>query len=173
MARSFYCASCMGGETDSAATIEKLTECFAQFGCPPILVSDNGVKFTSREFREFCQRNFIKQVHSAPYYLKSNGQVDHFVQTIKRALRIAILEKPQESINKNLQTFLMAYRRALFARGGSESPCQLMLGRNACSRIDVPNGIEDFLKNLDPTTPDGSKVWFRVFSGPTNWHVVR
>ncbi|KAK7575920.1 hypothetical protein V9T40_012206 [Parthenolecanium corni] len=155
-------------DTNSAATIEKLVECFARFGCPSTLVSDNGVQFTSREFKEFCKRNFIRQVHSAPYHPQSNGQAERFVQTFKRALRIAVLEKPEESVARKLQRFLMAYRRAPL-RGG-ESPSQLMLGRNVRTRIDILQNVENCLKDFEPTTPDGSAVWFRVFDGPRNWN---
>lgn len=104
--------------TSSRATIERLRDCFARFGYPLILVSDNGAQFTSTEFRQFCSTNGIKQMHSAPYHPSSNGQAERFVQTIKRALRIAIADKPTEPISEKLHRFLLAYRRAPLKGGG-------------------------------------------------------
>lgn len=154
--------------TDSTATIEKLTECFARFGCPVTLVSDNGVQFTSAEFRAFCKRNFIKQMHSAPYFPQSNGQAERFVQTIKRALKIAVLENPTEPLPRKLQTFLMAYRRAPVI-GTGKSPSQLMLNRSIRTRIDILSSASE-KREPDITIGDeGIAVWFKVFQNSKNW----
>lgn len=153
--------------TNTAATIEKLLECFARFGFPETLVSDNGVQFTSKQFRKFCEINYVKQIWTAPYHPQSNGQAERMVQTFKRALRIAIAEKTEGSIMQKLQTFLMAYRRAPL--GGGESPSQRMFGRTLRSRVDLLKGVENVSTKLDDGVADGTPVWFRVFQGPQNW----
>lgn len=48
-------------------TVSKLRDCFARFGLPELIVSDNGTQFTSSEFKEFCDRNSIKHLTSATY----------------------------------------------------------------------------------------------------------
>lgn len=153
--------------TTSAATIEKLTECFARFGCPVTLVSDNGTQFASQEFAEFCKRNMIKHIFSAPYFPQSNGQAERFVQTLKRALRIAVLENTSEPLQKKLQVFLMAYRRAPTATG--ETPSQMMLNRNIRTRIDLLKSGETSRASDTKDIAPKRRVWFKTFRGPHNW----
>ncbi|KRX71353.1 Uncharacterized protein T06_16072 [Trichinella sp. T6] len=68
-------------------TIESLKTVFARFGFPEVLVSDNGTQFTATEFTIFCPENGICHVTSAPYQAQSNGQVERFIDTFKRALK--------------------------------------------------------------------------------------
>ncbi|KHJ40181.1 integrase core domain protein [Trichuris suis] len=68
-------------------TIETLKTIFARFGYPEVLVSDNGTQFSASEFTAFCAENGIRQMTTAPYHPQSNGQVERFVETLKRALK--------------------------------------------------------------------------------------
>ena len=63
----------------SADAIEKLQQLFSNFGIPDKVVSNNGTKFSSCEFKEFMDNNVI--VHTvAPYHPSSNGQAERAVQ---------------------------------------------------------------------------------------------
>ncbi|XP_055715629.1 uncharacterized protein K02A2.6-like [Phlebotomus papatasi] len=90
----------------TAVTIAKLRECFARFGLPEILVSDNGTQFASDEFSDFCKRNGINHIRTAPYSPASNGQCERFVDTLKRSLE----KQKSLSIEVALQHFLANYR---------------------------------------------------------------
>eukprot|EP00118_Oscarella_pearsei_P023940 m.294153 g.294153 ORF g.294153 m.294153 type:complete len:243 (+) comp40742_c0_seq65:3091-3819(+) len=57
----------MSGST-SFKTIRVLRELFARFGCPELLVSDNGTQFTSTEFEEFLAAAGVRHITSAPYH---------------------------------------------------------------------------------------------------------
>lgn len=70
----------------TTATIEKLLETTAQFGLIICLVSDNGPQLVSQQFMDFCQRNNIIQLTTAPYHPMSNGLAERFVDTFKRAI---------------------------------------------------------------------------------------
>ena len=47
---------------------------FTRFGVPDSLISDNGLQFDSRAFREFCGNLGVKNRYSTPAYPQSNGQ---------------------------------------------------------------------------------------------------
>ena len=46
-----------------------------RFGVSDSLISDNGLQFESRAFREFCSDLGIKNRYSTSAYPQSNGQV--------------------------------------------------------------------------------------------------
>ena len=58
-----------------------------RFGVPNSLVSDNGLQFDSRAFREFCSDLGIKNRYSTPAYPQSNGQVEAVNKTILNGLK--------------------------------------------------------------------------------------
>ena len=71
----------------AAKTIEVLRQLFSSYGLPEQVVSDNGPQFTADEFTEFMKVNGIKHIRSTPYHPSTNGLVERFVQTFKRAMR--------------------------------------------------------------------------------------
>ena len=71
----------------TAETVEKLRHSFAIHGIPSVIVSDNGTCFTSKEFSNFCQKNDIRHVTSAPYHPSTNGLAERSVRTFKEALK--------------------------------------------------------------------------------------
>ena len=79
---------------------------FAQFGVVDCVVSDNGRQFTSAEFKQFCEIFLIKHITTPRYHLRSNGQAERFVDTLKRALKKA----SGIPTDKALQQFLQVYR---------------------------------------------------------------
>ena len=77
--------------TTSQKTIDALSDIFARFGLPELLVSDNGPQFVSREFQEWLARQCIQHIRSSPYHPQSNGAAERCVQTFKNALLKAVL----------------------------------------------------------------------------------
>ena len=73
--------------TTTSKTVEVLQVLFAKYGLPEQLVSDNGPQFTSEDFAHFMKANGIKHICSAPYHPSSNGLVERFMQTSKRAMK--------------------------------------------------------------------------------------
>ena len=61
--------------------------CFAAYGLPDEVVSDNGLQFISQEFTDFLKQNGVKQTLVPPYHPSSNGAAERTVQILKRALR--------------------------------------------------------------------------------------
>lgn len=121
--------------TTSSATIEILDELFATYGAPVTIVSDNGLQFTSNAFEDFLKLSGIKyHKRTAPYHTVTNGQAEHYVQTIKNAL--SAMCTTAGTLQKNLNEFLRQYRKAPHS-ATNQTPAQLFLGRNIRKRIDL------------------------------------
>ena len=90
----------------SQATIRALRQLFASHGLPQQLVSDNGPQFSSEEFATFLTRNGVKHIRSSPYHPSTNGLAEHFVRTLKKALKSSNFADP----HVKLMNFLLSYR---------------------------------------------------------------
>ncbi|XP_065085347.1 uncharacterized protein K02A2.6-like [Ochlerotatus camptorhynchus] len=120
----------------ASATISTLRSIFARLGMLETLVSDNGTKFTSSEFAQFCKTNGIDHVTTAPFHPQSNGQAERFVDTFKRAIKK--LEEGRSSTDEALDTFLLAYRSTP-NRSAPEglSPSEIMFGRRLRTCLEL------------------------------------
>ena len=58
-----------------------------QFGTPRTLVSDNGLQFDSKAFRQYCSDLGIKNRYSTPAYPQGNGQVEAVNKVIISGLK--------------------------------------------------------------------------------------
>ena len=116
----------------SKATISLLRSCFARFGLPVVLVSDNGTCFTSSEFKEFIELNGIRHVCSAPFHPSTNGLAENMVKTFKSALR----HLKGEEVSIAIDRFLFKYRLTPHTTTGL-SPSELLLGRRVRSVFDL------------------------------------
>lgn len=61
---------------DSVETIKRLKCIFARFGMPITMKADNGSKFTSQEFKNYCKMYNIRLVSTIPYWPQQNGEVE-------------------------------------------------------------------------------------------------
>ncbi|KAF2897997.1 hypothetical protein ILUMI_08178 [Ignelater luminosus] len=57
---------------DTETTLDKMRDCFSQFGLPNMIFSDNGTQFVSREFAYFCEMNGILHRTSSPCHPANN-----------------------------------------------------------------------------------------------------
>ncbi|XP_036346913.1 uncharacterized protein K02A2.6-like [Rhagoletis pomonella] len=111
----------------SSVIIQKLDETFARYGNGDTIVSDNGTQFVSAQFQQFLKMRGVNHVRTAPYHPQSNGQVERFVDTLKRAL--TKLKSAGTSV-ENLQTFLQTYRSTPTANvPNGETPAEAFLKR--------------------------------------------
>ena len=123
----------MTGST-SSKTIRVLRELFARFGCPELLVSDNGPQFTSSDFEEFLATAGVRHITTAPYHPQSNGAAERNVQTLKNAMKA--MEKVGSDLHAKLQPFLFQYRNTPHATTGV-TPSELFLGRHVRTRLSM------------------------------------
>ena len=57
------------------------------FGVPHTLISDNGLQFDSKPFRQYCSNLGIKNRYSTPAYLQGNGQAEAINKVIRNGLK--------------------------------------------------------------------------------------
>ena len=115
----------------ASETIRCLRRCFAQFGLPVSIVSDNGTCFTSEEFQSFLERNGIQHTTSAVYKPSTNGLAERMVRTFKETLATT-----EDKMDTFLDTFLFKYRMTPHATTGV-SPAELLLKRRMRCRLDL------------------------------------
>ena len=58
-----------------------------RFGTPRTLVSDNGLQFDSKAFRQYCSDLGIRNRYSTPAYPQGNGQVEAVNKVIVSGLK--------------------------------------------------------------------------------------
>ena len=118
----------------SHVTIEHLQTLFATHGIPEVIVSDNGIQFTSAEFSQFMTKNGIRHVKTAPYHPLSNGLAERAVKTFKEGIKKCRSES--ESIECCLARILFQYRITPHSTTGI-SPSELLFGRRIRSHLDL------------------------------------
>ncbi|CAG9134518.1 unnamed protein product [Plutella xylostella] len=133
-AHSKWIEAIMMRSTDSRSTIAAFRSVFASQGLPSRLVTDNGPPFFSLEFKEFCVKNCIQHVTSAPYRPQGNGAAENAVKTIKKCLKRALHEG--EDVATALSKFLLQYRNCPHATTGV-APAVALMGRRLRSRLDA------------------------------------
>ena len=130
-----------------------------RFGVPNTLISDNGMQFDSRAFRDFCQDLGIMNRYSTSAYPQSNGQAKAVNKTILNGLKKR-LDGAKGNWAEELPNVLWAYRTTP-RRSTGETPFSLTYGAevvipaevNLCSaRVDefnLAHNEQMMLKQLD------------------------
>ena len=73
-----------------------VTYCKSQFsrhGISDKLITDNGPQFSSTSFKQFSQDYGFQRHTANPHYLQSDGRAEKTVQTAKRLIKKAIIDK--------------------------------------------------------------------------------
>ena len=116
--------------------IDTLRISFAAHGLPYIIVSDNRLSFTSKEFKNFIPKNGMKHITTAPYHPSSNGAVERAVQTFKSTIRKIVAEISNVPIKTLISRFLFSYRNSLLTQTG-KAPLELLLYRKMNTRLSL------------------------------------
>jgi transposase InsO family protein len=134
-ANSKYLEVISAPNTTSRQTVTILHKLCAQNGVPETIVSDNGMKFTSHEFREFCKAKAVSHILSPPYHPQSNGRSERFVDTFKLGL---LKRRGEGDVDKILDAFLLAYRTTPSATLLQQRcPAELFFRRKPPTKLDL------------------------------------
>ncbi|XP_065219763.1 uncharacterized protein K02A2.6-like [Planococcus citri] len=153
--------------TDSDIIIKCFGDCFARFGVPEVLVSDNGPQFVSADTELYLKTNGILHLTSPAYFPASNGLAERAVQTVKKGLH----SETNGSIVQRLNRFLQAYRRAPHSTTGV-SPAELFFGRKLRTPLSlvVPTPKQKFIKaDIKRSLSVGQAVRFRLYQRLERW----
>ena len=144
----------------SAKVIGLLERWFASHGIPEVIVSDNGVQFTSQEFRNFMSVNGVVHRKVTPYSPQANGEVERQNRTILQAIRAFVHEG--KNWKKEINTFLLAYRSTPHSVTGI-SPAELMFKRKLRTKLpDMSKSdvVEGEIRDRDLLRKDKEKDYF-------------
>uniref|UniRef100_A0A914Y1L4 RNA-directed DNA polymerase n=1 Tax=Panagrolaimus superbus TaxID=310955 RepID=A0A914Y1L4_9BILA len=147
--------------SDTATTIKVLKACFARFGLPQQIVSDNATAFTSGEFKKFCEQRAIVHTFSPPYHPQSNGYAERAVRTFKEGVEKYV--KAGFPLEEAVAQLLLVHRSTRVAPG-KLSPAEQAFGRKLKTLFtlhEIRTGPPDFAV--------GEKVWVRMYSESLRW----
>ena len=128
--------------TSSKCVIRKLKGHFARYGCPDIVVSDNGPQFSSADFTRFALAWDFEHCPSSPGNSQGNGKAESAVKTAKRMLR-----KAKESGSDPFLALLDV--RNTPSQNTGTSPAQKMMSRRTRTLLPTTKEL------LRPQSIDG------------------
>ena len=125
------------GSTSEKATIPMFRRVFDTHGVPKEIKSDNGPPFNNHMFEEYTQEEGLKHRKVTPGWAEANGDVERFMQRIKKTARTAVLEgKPmRDEVHRGIRV----YRATEHATTGA-SPNRLMFGRELRGKFPEVKG---------------------------------
>ena len=92
--------------TSATTVIPKQDKVFSEFGVPDVVRSDNAPPFNSKEFASFADDLGFKHRKVTPTWARVNGEVERFVRTVKKVIKMARLEhKNKQELNKLLRNY--------------------------------------------------------------------
>ena len=115
-----------------------LTEFICRYGLPLQIRTDQGAQFTSDLFVELCKRLSICKTRHSPFHPQSSGLVERLNRTIEDMLS-KFVSKHQKDWDKYLPFLMMVYRSSVHETLG-ETPCFMMMGREATLPVDLIYG---------------------------------
>ena len=110
----------------SSTIINKLRKIFSVHGFCSELVTENGSNVISDEFKCYLAENGIKHTRVAPYWARTNGLVGNFNKCLKKAIRVATIER--KNWKEDLYNFLLNYRATPHTTTG-RTPSELLFNR--------------------------------------------
>jgi IS30 family transposase len=116
--------------TTSAKAVEFIKEIMYKVGVPNNIISDNGTRFTVREFKDFCADSSIKINHASVSHPQSNGQVERLNGMILQGLKpkiFSMLKPYARKWVKELSSVLRALRTTT-SRAMGHTPFSLFYG---------------------------------------------
>ena len=120
--------------TSARAVLPVLERVMANYGIPEEIKTDKRPPFNGREFTEFAEIHGFKHRKVKPRWAETNGDVERFIQTLKKSVKIAGIEN--RNIRQAAMKTLKSYRDTPH-RGTGESSNKLMFGRELNGKLPM------------------------------------
>ena len=118
--------------TSTRVVITRLDKIFAEFGIPEVIRSDNGPLFNRRDFKNFAKTLGFEHQKITSLWPRSNGEVERFMQTIKKTTHTATTEgKPWK---EELCKLLRNYRTTPHSSTG-KAQVTALLNQTVCNKL--------------------------------------
>lgn len=121
--------------TKTKYVLELLRDLFSTYGCPQVLISDQGSAFTAKSFAEFCLQNNVRHIKNAVATPRANGQVERLNRSILSALLTTTLE--EENWDGNVKRVQFAINNVVNKTTG-KTPSELLFGFRPRGGSDLP-----------------------------------
>ena len=112
--------------TSAEAVIPQLTRVFTTYRVPEEVKTDNSPSFNGSKFVKYAQEQGFRHRKVTPGWAEANGDVEHFMQTVKKSRRVAKIERI--AFRQEVQRTVGNYRSTPHPVT-RESPDKLMFGR--------------------------------------------
>uniref|UniRef100_A0A1B0D841 Integrase catalytic domain-containing protein n=1 Tax=Phlebotomus papatasi TaxID=29031 RepID=A0A1B0D841_PHLPP len=93
---------------DAQEAIKVLEDISQIFGVPTILISDRGAAFTSKKFKDFCEKNVIKHSLVAAKTPRANGKIERVFRIVGEGLKTMSEGESGNDWEKNLSAIQWA-----------------------------------------------------------------
>lgn len=157
--------------TRSKTVITHMKSMFARHGIPYEVRSDNGLQYSSKEFKDFSRSWCFEHKTSSPYNPQGNGLAEKTVQTVKRMLEKARIDGKDPYIS------LLEYRNT---PTDVESPAKLLMSRQLRSILPItknqlkPKVVpDDITRQKRKITQNRQKTYFDIGSRKLSRFVSR
>lgn len=159
----------------SKTVVDLLRKIFADFGLPDVVVSDNGLAFTSKEFQDFMSKNRIRHITGAPYHPATNGQIERTIQSIKAKLNKQSPMTWSERVAK-----VLFHMRTVPSTVTGKTPAEMLNGRKFRTALTPLHPDSDFPDDLEiggegnqgnpkKSFKAGDHVLFRLYNMNKKW----
>ena len=115
----------------TAQTTHNLLRCFATYGIPKQVHTDNGCTFTSAEFEQFMEVHGIKHTISPAYSPRTHALAERAVQLFKDKMR-----KNSGDLHEQHTKFLFHYRTTV-QESTQQTPAFLIYGRELRTKLSL------------------------------------
>lgn len=111
--------------TKAESACRRFREIFAIYGCPQRIITGRGTAFTSKNFKDMCQKYLVANIKNATGTPRTNGQVERFNHTITNAITTSYQRDDGRDWDKRLSQIQFALN-GMRSRTTQKTPHELV-----------------------------------------------
>jgi len=146
-----------------------VTDVFAHYGAPRLLITDRGTDFVNAQMKAWCRILQVKKIHTTPANPRSDGLAENQVRTTKDMIS-GFINDYQNDWDKYLAAVQFDYNTTVNAATGY-TPYFLMFGRQA-NRPDQPDATLPDKKDMHEYVQSFNEVMTNLWN-ETSHQIIR